>query len=85
MNTGISSALEQVLREAERANTKYGDFTSTHEALGVLLEEFEELRDAVHSNGIGAIGREALQVSAVALRLFHICQRAPAAFVERST
>lgn len=64
--------------EAEKAAAKYGDFTSTHEALGVLVEEFDELRAAIHANRLPEIATEACQVAAVALRLQDICERAMA-------
>ena len=65
-----------IIAEAEKARDKYGDFTSTHEALGVLVEEFDELRAAIHSNKLASIAHEACQVSAVALRLHDLCERA---------
>jgi hypothetical protein len=65
-----------IIAEAERAQERYGDFTSTHEALGVLQEEFDELRAAIHANSMQACAKEAMQVSAVALRLHAICERA---------
>ena len=65
-----------VVEEAEKAAAKYGDFQSTHEALGVLTEEVRELEDAIRSNDLASVGREAMQVAAVALRLYNICLRA---------
>lgn len=77
-----------IVCEADRAQSQYGDFASTHEALGVLQEEFDELRDAIRSNDLAAVAHEAMQVSAVAMRLYQLCQRAlagdAAAFKERS-
>ena len=67
-----------IIEEAESAATKYGDFTSTHEAMGVLVEEFDELRAAIHANKLASISREACQVAAVALRLHDLCERAMA-------
>jgi hypothetical protein len=65
-----------IIAEAEKARDKYGDFTSTHEALGVLVEEFDELRAAIHANALASISHESCQVAAVALRLHDICERA---------
>jgi hypothetical protein len=80
--------IEAVVAEAAKAQERFGDFTSTHEALGVLSEEFDELKEAIHANRFGSIMRESKQVSAVALRLLDICQRATAgaadAFKSRS-
>lgn len=61
---------ESVLAEAQAAQNKYGDFASTHEALGVLLEEVEELRDAIRANSPEGAEMEAMQVAAVAYRLY---------------
>jgi NTP pyrophosphatase (non-canonical NTP hydrolase) len=63
------SALADILAERAGARDTYGPFTSTHEALGVLCEEWDELREAIHRNALAAIYREAVQVAAVALRL----------------
>ncbi len=68
------SLIDDVAAEAARAQERYGDFASMHEAYGVLAEEVAELFDAVRlrqgdkSRG-EAIRREALQVAAVALRM----------------
>jgi NTP pyrophosphatase (non-canonical NTP hydrolase) len=52
-----------------RAVNKYGNFASTHEALGVIWEEFCELSDAVRANDPGEIMDEALDIAAVCMRL----------------
>ena len=72
----FTRTLADVRDEAERAHGLHGAFNSTHEALGVLEEERDELRAAIHANKLAAIQREAIQVAAVALRLAAICQRA---------
>ena len=59
----------EVEAEVSRAEARYGNFTSTHEGLGVLLEEFNELADAVRANDLPAVRREAIQVAAVASRI----------------
>ena len=68
--------------EAEKAEEKFGPMTSTHEGLGVLVEEFDELREAIHRNDCYAVKREACQVAAVALRIVNACF--DRAFQERS-
>lgn len=77
--------LAQVAAEADRAAAKYGPFASVHEAIGVLVEEWDELRAAVHANDLEAIHREALQVAAVAYRLAAQTADPSAAFSRRST
>jgi NTP pyrophosphatase (non-canonical NTP hydrolase) len=62
--------LEEIRDEARAAHDRYGQFTSTHEALGVLVEEMDELKRAIRKNAMGSVAMEAKQVSAVAGRLF---------------
>lgn len=71
-----------VLEEADRAERRYGPFTSTHEGYGVLAEEMAELLDAIRANDGTAVEREALQVAAVAFRIGRCC--ANPEFRERS-
>jgi hypothetical protein len=52
-----------------RAQKRYGPFASTHEALGVACEEWDELREAIRSNALGAVEQECLDLAAVLLRL----------------
>lgn len=73
----------QIEDEATRAQQRYGDFASSHEALGVLMEEVMELTEAVRANDLEALRREAIQVAAVALRLAAHC-RGYVAFAARS-
>ncbi len=47
---------------------KHGPYNSTHEALGVILEEFEEFKVEVFRNDTPAAVAEARQVAATALR-----------------
>ena len=61
--------LTQLSDEAESAQERYGPFASTHEGLGVLTEEYQELIEAIRSNDLKAVEREAIQVAAVAARI----------------
>lgn len=79
-----NTSLELVTR-MNAANLRYGPIASTHEALGVACEEWDELREAVRSNKLGAVEMEALDLAAVCLRLAMACRERSAAFVERST
>lgn len=63
---GTMEALESRIR---RADKRYGVFASTHEALGVCSEEWDEFRAAVHSNDFEAIQHEALDLAAALIRL----------------
>lgn len=55
------------------AAKRYGPFASTHEALGVAAEEWDELREQIRANNIVAIRNEALDLAAVMLRLAQAC------------
>jgi len=58
-----------VQAEISESHEKYGHFASAHEGLGVLIEEVDELRAAIHENDPGAIILESVQVAATAMRL----------------
>ena len=70
--------LERISKEHDRAVSKFGKFHNAHEAYAVLLEEKDELWDAVkmRPDGVDSEGRtrtealeeEAIQVGAMALR-----------------
>jgi NTP pyrophosphatase (non-canonical NTP hydrolase) len=62
----ITDELEHRISFAEH---RYGDFASTHEALGVALEEWDELRDAVRVNDLQSVEQECLDLAAVLIRL----------------
>lgn len=51
------------------AEVRYGPFSSTHEALGVAMEEWDELRMAIHANELSAVRSECLDLAAVLIRL----------------
>ena len=73
---------DEIIAEAQRAQSRHGNYTSSHEALGVLIEEVDEHRAAIHTNQIRAIRGEAIQIAAVTLRLALACDDAE--FRERS-
>lgn len=74
--------INDVRAEADRAHKKYGPFKSSHEGFGVLAEEIDELLTAIRHGSIDDIQEEAIQVSAVALRIAECCDDQP--FVRRS-
>ncbi|MCC6271109.1 MAG: hypothetical protein IT190_07515 [Microbacteriaceae bacterium] len=73
-----------IIAKAEAAEDRYGPFASSHEALGVACEEWDELRAAIHSNDMDAIGSEAIDLAAVLYRLALACV-AGGDFSRRST
>ena len=73
-----------ILPEIKRSEERFGTFHSSHEALGVLIEELEELTMAIRENDRLSVEAEAVQVSAAALRLAHCCWSAKEEFLKRS-
>lgn len=65
------------------AKKRYGPLASTHEALGVCLEEWDELRAAVQANALESVREEALDLAAVCMRLAETCRNE--SFVSRSS
>jgi NTP pyrophosphatase (non-canonical NTP hydrolase) len=65
----LSEILYAIDDRMQRAEQRYGPIASTHEALGVALEEWDELREAVRSNADNAIEWECLDLAAVLIRL----------------
>lgn len=68
----------------DRAEARYGRMASTHEALGVALEEWDELRQAVRDNDLRQIEHECVDLAAVLVRLARACRNAEDGFVIRS-
>lgn len=66
------------------AEDRYGPFASTHEALGVAVEEWDELRAAIRSNDLMAISDECVDLAAVLVRLARAC-RSNGEFAARSS
>lgn len=61
--------LTGIERRINRSAARYGDFASTHEALGVAMEEWDELREAIRSNNLEAVQHECMDLAAVLVRL----------------
>lgn len=70
----MTTLTDQLRAEADAAHARYGAYTSSHEALGVITEEYHELVEAIRGNRMERICREALQVAAAALRLAEACE-----------
>jgi NTP pyrophosphatase (non-canonical NTP hydrolase) len=66
--TQLGTACFMAKQRADAAESKYGPIASTHEAMGVALEEWDEFREAIRSNDIPAAQSEALDLAAVLLR-----------------
>ena len=59
-------SVELIEREAERASQKFKPFNSAHEGYAVILEELDEMWEAIKSNDREAALQEAVQVGAMA-------------------
>ena len=66
MNQGVYVRLKTLMDEAD---AKYGPFASTHEALGVCTEEWQELTAAIIENDLTKIESECIDLAAPLLRL----------------
>lgn len=78
MNTDSSwthpEEIYETIDHIKSAQARYGDFASTHEALGVALEEWNELQDAIKANAIESVREEAIDLAAVLIRLAIQCR-----------
>lgn len=62
-------AMSAIRTRIAHADARYGPFASTHEAMGVASEEWDEFREAVRFNDLELVLVEALDVAAVMIRL----------------
>mgnify|MGYP000261116347 FL=1 len=62
----ILRMIESRIHDAQK---RYGPFASTHESLGVAMEEWKELRDEIHANNIDGTIDECCDLAAVLIRL----------------
>ena len=72
--TARMQALSFVISRMDQAHGRYGNIASSHEALGVITEEYYELIEAVRSNSLTNIANEALDVAAACVRLAMACE-----------
>lgn len=64
------NTMELLEARIDAADRLYGEFSSSHEAMGVCLEEWDEFRAEVKKNDIFAAQYEALDLAAALIR-FH--------------
>lgn len=61
--------MKEIDKRILAAEMRYGTFASTHEALGVAMEEWDELRLAIKENNLEAVRHECFDLAAVLIRL----------------
>lgn len=72
----VNKVIVDVLKELESATRKFGAFNSGHEGYAVILEELDELWEAIKDKNqtIEDQREEAIQVAAMAIRyILDIC------------
>lgn len=67
-NEVLEQLIAVIVDEYRRAATKFAPMNSAHEGYAVLLEEVDELWDAVKRNDLANIREEAVQVAAMGIR-----------------
>lgn len=70
-NSEVIAAIKSRMKSSQ---SRYGDYASTHEALGVIFEEFDELTEAIRANQLEAVAQEAMDLAAVLIRLAEQCR-----------
>lgn len=72
----IEQHFELIQAEYERANRKFPPFHSPHEALAIIEEEFEELRQEVfkHSHQPSLMAKEVVQVAAMCCKFLDMLE-----------
>lgn len=69
----MQTIFNEIQAVADRAALRYGPPASTQEALGVAIEEWDELRDAVRANDLQQVKAECIDLAAVLVRLAMSC------------
>ena len=64
------SPLADICREMVTGRNIHGEYNSRHEGLGVIVEEFDEFKDAIRENDDSATGVEAKQLAAAAMQFY---------------
>lgn len=68
LGAGYAGAVADIAAEVRRARRLFPPFNSAHEGYAVLMEELDEVWDAVKANRLDAAIAEAVQVGAMAVR-----------------
>jgi len=68
--------IEHVLKNIQKAESKFDNFHSAHEGYGIIKEEFEELWDEIKlkSHNYKRMYEEASDVACTAIRFMKFCR-----------
>ena len=71
----VEDAVVEIAEEFKKATQQFGEFASPHEGYAIILEELDELWDAIKDKkcGIVEMEKEAIQVGAMAMRFLVDC------------
>jgi len=64
----IDQYQNEICKELIEATGKFGPFASTHEGYAIILEEVDEMWEAIKLNDVEQARKEAIQIGAMALR-----------------
>lgn len=65
----LATTIVDIDARMRKATEKYGPLASTHEGLGVALEEWNELQDAIRTNRLDDVAAECIDLAAVLVRM----------------
>jgi len=65
INQGVDDVLKKLFYRLEQKG--YGTFSSRHEILGVMAEEYKEFVDAIHSKNYDNMKEEVLDLAVAAI------------------
>ena len=68
LNKNIVKYIAAIIDENTKAKKENGKFQSTHEALGVIREEYKEFENEIFMNNTQAACKEAVQLASSALQ-----------------
>lgn len=77
----VENGIDQCITDADR---RYGPPMSAHEMLGVIVEEYAELIEAIRSGKIMSVQWEAMDLAAACIRLADACELPRYDFASRS-
>ena len=73
----MEKEISDVIKEIEYAQSRFGEYKSSHEGYAIIAEELDELWEEVkkHSHDYHAEYLEAKQIACTAIRYMEMCKR----------